>query len=282
MTARVIAMQSRVARLLANLLLIAFVCYLAVVSGQLVWLLVWQEPELSRPVIGESVGPRSSAAATSVAGYDLFGRTDKPAPVAKSVKRSAPETGLRLTLEGVLVGARPEESGAIVAQSGGETAYYRVGDRLPGNAELAEVEAHRILLRRSGQYESLSFEQSDDEGLVAEAEDPFSLSSPEQLLADTKEQLDRAGAAALSRFGLRPAEEGGASGYVYDGSNAMLNAVNLRAGDIITAINGQRLGDLEQDKALLENWRSQPQLDIELQRNGSVFTVSYAIPEQWR
>ena len=70
--------------------------------------------------------------------------------------------------------------------------------------------------------------------------------------------------------------------YVYDGSNAMLNAVNLRPGDIITSVNGQPLGDIEQDKQLLDSWRSQPQLDIEIERDGTLLTVSYAIPEQWR
>lgn len=62
----------------------------------------------------------------------------------------------------------------------------------------------------------------------------------------------------------------------------MLNAVNLQAGDVITAINGQTLGDIEQDKILLDSWREQPQVDIEIERNGRYLTVSYAIPEQWR
>lgn len=55
-----------------------------------------------------------------------------------------------------------------------------------------------------------------------------------------------------------------------------------QAGDVITAVNGQRLGDLEQDMMLFENWRSEPQLEIEIERDGSILTVSYAIPEQWR
>jgi general secretion pathway protein C len=81
---------------------------------------------------------------------------------------------------------------------------------------------------------------------------------------------------------LSPVDDSDMSGYVYDGSNAMLNAVNLQAGDVITAINGQRLGDISQDKALLENWRGQAQLEIEIERDGSILTISYAIPEQWR
>ena len=62
----------------------------------------------------------------------------------------------------------------------------------------------------------------------------------------------------------------------------MLNAVNLKAGDVITAINGQRLGDVQQDRSLLESWRGQASLDIEIERDGSILTISYAIPEQWR
>lgn len=71
------------------------------------------------------------------------------------------------------------------------------------------------------------------------------------------------------------------AGYVYDGSNAMLNAVNLQAGDVITSINGQALGDLEQDKQLLDSWREQSSVDVQVSRNGMLVTVSYAVPEQW-
>ena len=277
------AAQSRLSLLLANLLLVALVCYVAAVAAQLSWRLFWQQPDLSVPLENVvSPGEGKMALTSSVAGYTFFGRGDSPAPVARAIRRSAPETGLRLTLEGVLVGARPEDSGAIVAQSNGDTAYYRVGDRLPGNAELAEVEAHRVLLRRAGQYESLSFEDAANAQELVEETREMPAQSPDQLLADTRQQLEIMGAAALQKFGLSPVREDAESGYRYDGSNALLNAVNLRSGDVITAINGQRLGNPEQDKALLEDWRNQSRLDIELERNGSVLTVSYAIPEQWR
>ena len=181
----------------------------------------------------------------------------------------------------MLVAERPEDSGAIVAGSNGVTEHYRVGDILPGNAELAEVEPGRVLIRRNGQYETLTFEEQLSTSLVEGVEES-SASSPEQFLSEAREQLGSQGVAALAPYGLSPTGEGGTSGYVYDGSNAMLNAVNLQAGDVITAVNGQRLGDLEQDMMLFENWRSEPQLEIEIERDGSILTVSYAIPEQWR
>lgn len=274
----------RLPRVLANLLLVGLVVYLAWVLAQTTWLIAWDE----RPVsVASSSAAGSATIATStrlqpMAAHQLFGQPAEGARVAEVVRRSAPETRLNLRLEGVLVAERPEDSGAIVAGSNGVTEHYRVGDVLPGNAELTEVEPGRVLIRRNGQYESLTFDDEIPAGLVEDVEEDPVTSSPEQFLSDAREQLDSQGVAALAPYGLSPAGDDGSSGYVYDGSNAMLNAVSLKAGDVITAVNGQRLGDLEQDTALLENWRSEPQLEIEIERDGSILTVSYAIPEQWR
>ncbi|MGO1462812.1 MAG: type II secretion system protein N [Marinobacter sp.] len=276
--------QRRIATLIANLLLVWLVLYLGVALANLTWLFAWQDKPVAVAPADGSAGARDLGASGNyaLANYEFFGRPETPGEVAEAVKRSAPETGLRLRLEGVSVGQRPEASGAIVAGSNGETAWYRVGDVLPGNAELAEVEPGRILIRRGGRYESLTFEEDDVATMVAEtAPQPADL-SPEAFLDNARQQIDSAGAAALTPYGLSPVDSSGTSGYVYDGSNAMLNAVNLKSGDIITAINGQRLGDVEQDRSLLESWRGQDSLNIEIERDGSFLTISYAIPEQWR
>ena len=276
--------QRRISRTLANLLLLVLVVYLAVTLARMTWLFAWEDRPVPSAPASNSAGNMagSSGLTTSMAVYDFFGRSEQPVEVAEAVRRSAPETRLRLRLEGVLVAQRPEDSGAIVAGSNGETAYYRVGEMLPGNAELAEVEPGRILIRRGGRYETLTFEEQVSSDLVAEVTAEPGESGPDEFLASAREQIDSQGIAALAPFGLSPVDDSGMSGYVYDGSNAMLNAVNLQAGDVITAINGQRLGDISQDKALLENWRGQAQLEIEIERDGSILTISYAIPEQWR
>jgi general secretion pathway protein C len=271
--------------LLANLLLAGLVVYVALVLAQTTWLIAWDDrPVAMAPASDSRAGVSGGGRLQPLAAHQVFGRAEEQTRVADVVRRSAPETRLNLRLEGVLVAERPEDSGAIVAGSNGVTEHYRVGDVLPGNAELAEVEPGRVLIRRNGQYETLTFEEQLSTGLVEGVEEDFAepASSPEQFLSEAREQLDSQGVAALAPYGLSPTGEGGASGYVYDGSNAMLNAVNLRAGDVITAVNGQRLGDLEQDMMLFENWRSEPQLEIEIERDGSILTVSYAIPEQWR
>lgn len=276
--------QERLSRVLANLLLVVLVVYVGITLAKLTWLYAWSErsvPDMPAQMAGQS-GAQNRVPQMSIAGYDFFGRAERQAGVAEAVRRSAPETGLRLRLEGVLIGQRPEDSGAIVAGSNGETAYYRVGESLPGNAELAEVESDRILIRRGGRYESLAFEKQLDASVMVAEVEVQPADSPDEFLAGARQQLDTQGTAALVAYGLRPVDDSGGSGYLYDGSHPMLNAVNLRPGDVITAINGQRLGDLEQDKALLDDWRNQAQLEIEIQRDGSILTVSYAIPEQWR
>lgn len=276
--------QHRIAKIVANLLLVWLVVYLSVAMANITWLFAWQDKPVAVAPAGGSAGTQAfeNSGSYPLASYEFFGRSEAPGEVAEAVKRSAPETGLRLKLEGVSVGQRPEASGAIVAGSNGETAWYRVGDLLPGNAELAEVEPGRILIRRGGRYESLTFEEDDVSTMVAEVAQVPAESSPEAFLDNARQQLDSAGAAALTPYGLSPVDESGGSGYVYNGSNAMLNAVNLKAGDVITAINGQRLGDVQQDRSLLESWRGQASLDIEIERDGSFLTISYAIPEQWR
>lgn len=273
--------QVRLSRLIANVLLVALVVYLGVTLAKTTWMIAWSE----RPIVaapGKNASGQSGAAARlqPMAAHSMFGEPLAQQPVAEVVKRSAPETRLNLTLEGVMVAQRPEDSGAIVAGSNGVTEHYRVGDTLPGNAQLAEVEPMRVLIRRNGQYESLSFDEKLSTALVEDVAQPAA--SPDEFIFSTQEQLDSQGVGALSAFGLSPAASDDQAGYVYDGSNAMLNAVGLKAGDAITAINGQSLGDFEQDKALLEGWRSMPQLDIEIERDGALLTVSYAIPEQWR
>jgi len=275
--------SGRIPRLLANLMLIGLVIYLALVLARTTWLIAWDErPVAMAPASAGGAGGADAGRLQPLAAHQFFGRAAEQERVAEVVRRSAPETQLNLRLEGVLVAERPEDSGAIVAGSNGVTEHYRVGEMLPGNAELAEVESGRVLIRRNGQYETLTFEEQLSTGLIEDVEEPAESSSPEQFLSEAREQLDSQGVAALAPYGLSPAGEDGSSGYVYDGSNAMLNAVNLRAGDVITAVNGQRLGDLEQDMMLFENWRSEPQLEIEIERDGSILTVSYAIPEQWR
>jgi general secretion pathway protein C len=266
---------SRIARWLANILLVALVIYLAVSMARITWLVVWSQPpgDLARASASSSVAVNSGV---SLSAFELFGERPGNEPLAEVVRQSAPETNLRLRLEGVMVSEQSGLSGAIVAGTDGVTAHYRVGEVLPGNVELVEVEASRILIKRNGRFETLTFEESQSDELITEQQ-AISVSSPDDFVDQARARLDSQGVSALESFGLQPDEDG--AGYRFDGSNPVLRSLSLEAGDVITAINGQTLGDLEQDRQLLESWRSQGQIEIEIDRGGARFTVSYALPQ---
>ena len=276
--------HQRWGRRVANLLLLLLVIYVALMAARFTWMALWTE-QVVAPVYqgGDARGGQavSTAPTRSLASYDFFGRPQLAEAVPQVIRQTAPETRLRLRLEGVFVAAQPEASGAIVAGTDGVTDYYRVGDIIAGNVELVAVEDHRILISRQGAVESLSFEDEEltlatatvsrpnDQDMTPEAADAF--------VTDATARLQAEGAVALAGFGLRPAGEG-SGGYVFDGSNAMLRAVNLREGDVITSINGHSLGNIELDQQLIENWRNEAQLEVEVERAGARFTVTYAIP----
>ncbi|WP_328185554.1 type II secretion system protein N [Marinobacter sp. OP 3.4] len=268
-------------RWLGNLLMVGLVVHVAVGAAWLTWFLAWDEQSVvSLYQNGAPAGSGAARVSAPLGSMELFGQTAGNQPVPEAVRRNAPETRLRLTLEGVMVAERPENSGAIVTSGGNITAHYRVGEIIPGNAELVEVEPGRILIRRQGALESLAFDE-DSEGPAIAAMEPESDSGDTSgdFLDQAQERLASEGANALLAFGLQPVEDGGSQGYVFDGSNAMLRAVNLREGDVITAINGYQLGDLEQDRQLLETLRSESQLQVEVERDGARFTVTYALPQ---
>ena len=266
-------------RVLANAALVALVVYFAVVLANLTWLIAWQDRSISTLTSDVMTVADQKISKRPLSSYDFFGRPAADQPVADVIRKQAPETNLRLKLEGVFVSKQPALSGAIVAGTDGVASHYRIGDTLPGNAELVDVSPGQILLRRSGTFETLTFEDSESPDLITEQASASSSTTPDEFVADAKARLDSQGAAALVAFGLRPVQDGATQGYVYDGSNAMLQAMNLQKGDVITAVNGEPLGNFEQDRELLDNWRSQAQLDVEIERDGARFTVSYALPQ---
>ena len=93
-----------------------------------------------------------------IVGKHLFGEAGA-APVVAQTESTATATPTRLPLllQSVMVASDPEESTAIIAQKGKSGLIYRVGEKVPGNAELVEILGDRVILRRAGAREALLF-----------------------------------------------------------------------------------------------------------------------------
>lgn len=93
----------------------------------------------------------------------LFGE----AGAVAAVDTSQPEVATRLPLDllGVFVADQPDNSAAIISQRGRRGILYSIGESVPGDADLLEVHANHVVLRRAGTRETLHFPVSG-EGLA--------------------------------------------------------------------------------------------------------------------
>ncbi len=108
--------------------------------------------------VNEVPPPQTTNHATDVGklvNAHLFGRFEaqKTAPVAKL--EVIPETRLKLALKGVIFDNEHRATQAIISEAGRRDKTYRVGDELPGGAELTEIYPQRIILIYRGRHETL-------------------------------------------------------------------------------------------------------------------------------
>jgi len=251
----------------------------------------------SKKSANESAAPQATR--VGYASWNLFGQQQQR--VARPVEqiKETPKTQLRLKLLGVVVGVNPQDSMATVAEQNGTTEDYKINESLPGNAILVDVESDYILLSRSGKLEKLTFDDQDLSNFVAATHHRQTLrqknrqkndqnsgnqqpriDTPEQFMDVAQARLDADPQGALASVGLAPAANNGTTaGYVYDGKNPMLAAMNMQKGDVIRAINGHTLGNMEVDRTKLQELYNSGLLEVEIERAGATFTISYPIPQ---
>ena len=163
--------------------------------------------------------------------------------------------------------------------------YYSIGSVLPGNATLEEVYKDRVLLRRNGRLETLSFNEKalDSESVIAKTSKPkpsvntqgnnLAVKTPEQFIDEATRQISENPELALKSVGLNASNDG----YVYQGGNPMLSGLNLKKGDVIRSVNGHTLGDVKKDKNLMKSLYEQGMLEVEVVRNGASFYINYPL-----
>ncbi len=272
---------------LLNILLAGLVIYCSLLLAQFTWSLLEEE----QPIFlgASSWSPPSTSGGVSqirdssiLLNISLFGKEDKTLPQQRLMKSvEAPKTKLQLQLKGVFTSEREGGSSAIVAERGKQGLYYKIGEKLPGNAELAAVYSDRVLLERNGRLETLGFEDGFNKNSTISKVKPVRgkqrITSPEEFVNAAEKKLTENPSTALASVGLKPVKEGEASGYVYDGKNPMLAGMNLKSGDVVRSVNGYPVGDINKDKALLKQLYDQGSLEVEVERDGTSFYVNYPL-----
>jgi general secretion pathway protein C len=245
---------------------------------------------------------------------NLFGKAN--ADAGTPVVYDAPETRLRLTLEGVFQAEAPEESAAIIAEQGKPGELFLVGGKMPGNATLTEVHADRIVLRRGTVFETLRFSdepsmltanshdeppplpdvgdgmaneaapEPSDENNEAPAETPPSTVTPtssanplSSVVQSYRDRLQQDPTGTLNALGVAPVSASGAQGYRVDNlaGSPYLAQTGLQAGDVVLSVNGRPVGDIQSDQAEIDNIVAQGSARLEVQRGTRRFFVTTSL-----
>lgn len=274
-------------------LMLAKSVFTLLIASQLA-VLTWMTLSPSTLVLTEpSRGQDSNAVQEkqgSIADWHIFG--DAVVDVVVVPKEvNAPKTRLRLELLGVMAASQAEKSSAIIAPKGGAGENYRVGDVVQGRTKLAAVHQDKVILDSNGKLETLKFDLTRKQSMRKSSKptpaqkkaasrgslkDRFKkVRNASDAVTLLRDEVTNNPKGALKQLGLETSANG--EGYKVSSSGSMLTQLGLQPGDIILSVNGQTLGNLDDDQSLLEQVSNSGQARLEIQRGNRRFVVNHTI-----
>ncbi|MBX2858382.1 MAG: type II secretion system protein GspC [Cellvibrionaceae bacterium] len=211
----------------------------------------------------------------------------------------AQETRLSIKLHGVVASFDPQYARAII-EDGKDQFLVRINDELPGNkgVKLARVMDSKVILDNRGKYESLSLYNDDDFAapISNRAGRPNNIRVPrggqnksrsgasKGTKADLakratlrKEQMPKS-IGDVVRFSVHR-ENGAMVGYrVRPGRDRELfEQVGLKTNDVVTTVNGIRMDDPKQLKAVYQSLKTATSADLGVLRNGEELSINISV-----
>lgn len=268
---------------------VLLVVIIAWTLAALLWALV-PTPEAAR----WQPAPASTAAGSApaakgpdvafIASAKLFG--DYQAAAVADVS-TAPDTNLSLTLLGILSGSTDYDSRALIGTQGGTEEPYAIGEDITPGVTLHAIFPDRVILSRSGAYETLRLDKDKPSTAVADsgsAPAPAGAvdanAPPGQMLGQIREQILQDPSKAGEYIRVQPANISGAlRGYrIYPGRDrTMFGNLGLRPGDLITAVNGIQLDDGQKALQTLNELKQAASVSLTIERGGQPQTVTLSL-----
>ena len=186
---------------------------------------------------------------------------------------------LNLQLQGVVVG-QPSQFSSAVIKANNVAERYRVGENIEGSAYyLAEVYWDRAILKNnSGQTRELFFQGIDnlDQQIVPPATAPVvapAVSQEQQALGQAVQNLQQDREQYIKDLDVNTNNTGQGYQVTEQTPAALRSRLGLQAGDQIMSLNGQTIGQGQNDAQLLERARREGQVKIEVKRGDRIITV---------
>ncbi len=193
-----------------------------------------------------------------------------------------------LTLQGISASPDPAHSRAIIAKAEGQNDSYAEGDVVVGGVIVAAIATDHVDLDVRGATQRLDF-PTNAAVVAAVPEAPAvstdlvnliptvqgSASQPQAALGPTitalRDEMLRNPQAVLDRYGITATGQGYLVGST---TPAALLRVGLQPGDLISDLNGRKVGAILKDRAFLDEVAASGQAEIVVQRAGQAVTLS--------
>jgi len=227
----------------------------------------------------------------STALRELFGKGANTHGEQKLIEEPLGETKLNLSLKGILADRTSEKKFALIALEGKDEKIYRIGEMVAG-AELIQIEARRVILRRNGVNESLSLKTTESQ-IPAVTERRFA--SPVKL-SSSSNQLNDKSKKAVSKTVLDQhlnnlpqllkqaktvpyTENGQQAGFrvVEINKGSLFNQLGLKQNDIIQGVNGISITNTKEAMQAYQDLKSAKAFEVDILRGGHEITIDYSI-----
>ncbi|HTU68446.1 MAG TPA: type II secretion system protein GspC [Steroidobacteraceae bacterium] len=225
---------------------------------------------------GRQTAPPAATAAAPVQRFDIGGLVNahlfgNAAVQATGDAANAPPTSIPLVLAGVLATPDPKEGMAIIGESATAAKVVAVGQQVPGGAQLHSVYSDRAIIDRGGVLESVYLPRRTAGGGPVGMPPPAPpVNDGNEAMLDRMRKLVNDNPGALSQL-MRPQPVfagGQMRGFrVYPGANRQAFArLGLRAGDLVTAINGTPLTDKDRAQEIFGTLNSSTEARVTITR----------------
>ena len=217
----------------------------------------------------------------------------------EGIESSAVETRLDLALRGI-VAFSADGSGVAIIEDDGKQRLYSVGDRINVKSSnriiLAKVLQNSVVLENAGAYELLTLfkdselDKSQPIAVISEPVDLISKSNQNETVTRIPKTTGRQIAAYRDAIYADPAEimksirikpvtqENSLIGYQVassaGGTNELIKLLGLRAGDVITEVNGIVLDDPSNTVSLYQELKDSSALYLSLLRDGDMVSLT--------
>jgi general secretion pathway protein C len=178
----------------------------------------------------------------------------------------APQTTAPLVLAGVIADKDPKKGTAIIGETATAAKVFNVGAAIPGGARLNAVYGDHVLIERGGRLETLALPRNPPKGGVPIAPPPpaqnrmTAMQENATVLAGLVRVQPVFNQGKLSGYRIFPGGQHGASAF---------SQLGLRAGDLITAINGTSLDDAARAMEVMQTLSSSATATVTVSRNGA-------------